>query len=113
MSDIVERLTTPLCGNEFRVMVTWDSIRQLLLVEHNKGSYPRDVFENMLSDFDEEREEAARTITELRTELAKARKEALEEAQQAVRDAWEPGGRNTLMHVNDAIRALSREDERG
>lgn len=76
MSDIVERLREPLTGNEERVMKTWDNIRRLLIVELDRGSYPRDIFESLLSDFDEEREEAADEIASLRQQLSEVREMA-------------------------------------
>lgn len=75
MSDIVERLRIPSDNED--TMKVWDNIRAII-ADGNKGSWPRDIFESILSHIDEEREEAADEIERLR--------KALETAQAAMHD---------------------------
>lgn len=63
MSDIVERLR--IHSDTEEVMRAWDRLRAYLL-DGNKGSYARDIFEAILSHIDEGREEAADEIELLR-----------------------------------------------
>jgi len=60
--DLVSRLLIPSDNEE--VMSAWGTLRAYLL-KGGKGSYARDIFENILSNIDEEREEAANYIKEL------------------------------------------------
>lgn len=83
-TDIVERLRKPYLDRE-DIMNSWDAIRKYLL-DGNLGSYPRDVFESILSQADEDREEAADLIATLKASLStaeaerdEARKKVIEE----------------------------------
>lgn len=68
--DIVVRLRTPSTGED--TMEVWDRIRAILL-DGNRGSLPREIFESILDFIDEERSEAALEIETLRSRLDEAR----------------------------------------
>lgn len=74
MDDIVERLRSPSDNED--TMKVWDTIRSII-ADGDRGSWPRDIFESILSHIDEEREEAADLISTLRDRCAKL-EEALE-----------------------------------
>jgi hypothetical protein len=73
MTDIVEQLRQPYTDRE-DIMRSWDALRTYLL-DGRTGSYARDIFEIILSNIDEEREQAADEVERLRTALATAEAE--------------------------------------
>lgn len=71
MADIVDRLRIHSDNEE--TMKVWDNIRSII-ADGNRGSWPRDIFESILSHIDEEREEAADVISILRDRITKLKK---------------------------------------
>lgn len=68
--DIVARLRMPSTGED--TMEVWDRIRAILL-DGDRGSLPREIFESILDSIDEERAEAADEIETLRRRLDEVR----------------------------------------
>lgn len=77
--DIVVRLRTPSTGED--TMEVWDRIRAILL-DDDRGSLPREIFESILDSIDEERADAAVEIETLRSRLDEARAQIAAEGRQ-------------------------------
>ncbi|WP_170759915.1 hypothetical protein [Ruegeria lacuscaerulensis] len=67
IDKLVEGLRKP--ANSDENMQRWDYIRRLV-ASNRGGSYPRDIFESILSACDEEREQAADALTAQQKRIA-------------------------------------------
>jgi hypothetical protein len=103
MTNIVELLRKPYTDRE-EIMRSWDALREYLL-DGRTGSYPRDIFESILSNIDEEREQAADEIDRLRSALAAAEAEIERLTEKAIvgEYMWTP------EELDEAVAAARKE----
>jgi chromosome segregation ATPase len=103
VTDIMELLRQPYTDRD-DIMRSWDALR-IYLLDGRTGSYARDIFEIILSNIDEEREQAADEIDRLRSALSTAEEEIERLTEKAIvgEYMWTP------EELDEAVAAARKE----